>query len=234
MRCDSSTATIASIGESMIPASVPASGCQPGVISAGSCAAFDPDQHGRGEPPAQWAASATPKHPDVASVSAKLVIDANLIRKYGGHGPPYTSSHTADSFVEALDAAAYRHWLQNRNVGGFVRPLGLYVHLPFCGTLCYYCACNKIITKDRGKPEKYLKYLGREARLIAGTLGEDRAIGQLHWGGGTPTFLSDAELAGLMDTLRAEFAFAAQGEYAVEVDPRTVDAQRVALLARLG
>jgi oxygen-independent coproporphyrinogen-3 oxidase len=167
-------------------------------------------------------------------VSAKLVIDANLIRKYGGSGPRYTSYPTADRFVEAFGAAAYRHWLQNRNVGGFVRPLGLYVHLPFCGTICYYCACNKIITKDHGRSAKYLKYLGREARALAGCLGEDRAIGQMHWGGGTPTFLADAELADLVRMLRSEFDFAAQGEYAVEVDPRTVNPERVALLAQLG
>jgi oxygen-independent coproporphyrinogen-3 oxidase len=167
-------------------------------------------------------------------VRAGLVIDSDLIRKYGGSGPRYTSYPTADRFVEAFDAEAYRHWLQNRNIGGFVRPLGLYVHLPFCGTVCYYCACNKIITKDHGRSAKYLKYLEREARLVAECLGEDRSIGQMHWGGGTPTFLNDAELADLTRMLRSVFGFAAQGEYAVEVDPRTVNPERVALLAQLG
>ncbi len=165
---------------------------------------------------------------------AGLVIDSDLIRKYGGSGPRYTSYPTADRFVEAFDAAAYRHWLQNRNIGGFARPLGLYVHLPFCGTICYYCACNKIITRDHGRSAKYLKYLEREARLVAECLGEDRSTGQMHWGGGTPTFLSDTELGDLTRMLRSEFDFAAQGEYAVEVDPRTVSPERVALLARLG
>jgi oxygen-independent coproporphyrinogen-3 oxidase len=165
---------------------------------------------------------------------ANLVIDTDLIRKYGGSGPRYTSYPTADRFVEAFDEAAYRHWLQSRNIGGFVRPLGLYVHLPFCGTVCYYCACNKIITKDHGRSANYLKYLEREARLVAECLGEDRSIGQMHWGGGTPTFLNDAELADLTRMLRSVFDFAAQGEYAVEVDPRTVNPERVALLAQLG
>jgi oxygen-independent coproporphyrinogen-3 oxidase len=168
------------------------------------------------------------------SVSASLVIDPGSIRKYGGSGPRYTSYPTADRFVEAFDAAAYRHWLRNRNVGGFARPLGLYVHLPFCGTICYYCACNKIVTKDHGRSAKYLKYLQREIRILADCLGDDRAIGQMHWGGGTPTFLSDAELAELMRMLRSEFDFAASGEYAIEIDPRTVTQERVALLARLG
>ena len=169
-----------------------------------------------------------------APVSAAPVIDPDLIRKYGGSGPRYTSYPTADHFVEAFDAEAYRKWLQNRNIGGFARPLGLYVHLPFCGTICYYCACNKIITKDHGRSAKYLKYLQREIRMLAECLGEDRAIGQMHWGGGTPTFLADAELAELMRMLRSEFDFAPTGEYAIEVDPRTMTPERVALLAQLG
>jgi oxygen-independent coproporphyrinogen-3 oxidase len=167
-------------------------------------------------------------------VSDKLVIDADLIRRYGGNGPRYTSYPTADRFVEAFDAEAYAQWLRNRNVGGFARPLGLYVHLPFCGTICYYCACNKIVTRDHGRSAKYLKYLKREIRLLADSLGEDRAISQMHWGGGTPTFLADAELAELMQMLRSEFDFAAGGEYAIEIDPRTVTPERVDLLARLG
>jgi len=167
-------------------------------------------------------------------VPDKLVIDADLIRKYGGNGPRYTSYPTADRFVEAFDAEAYAQWLRNRNVGGFARPLGLYVHLPFCGTICYYCACNKIVTKDHGRSAKYLKYLRREIRLLAECLGEDRAVSQMHWGGGTPTFLADAELTELMHMLRSEFDFAAGGEYAIEVDPRTATPERVELLARLG
>ena len=169
-----------------------------------------------------------------APVPAGLVIDPDLIRKHGGSGPRYTSYPTADQFVEAFDAEAYRQWLRNRNIGGFARPLGLYVHLPFCGTICYYCACNKIVTKDHGRSAKYLRYLQHEIRMLAECLGKDRAIGQMHWGGGTPTFLSDAELAELMRMLRSEFDFAATGEYAIEIDPRTVDPDRVAFLAQLG
>src|SRR5512136_864837 len=131
-------------------------------------------------------------------MSSDLVVDPELIRKYGGSGPRYTSYPTADRFVEAFNADAYGHWLANRNVGGAVRPLALYVHLPFCDTICYYCACNKIITKDHGRSAKYLKYLQREIQLTAGCLGEDRMVGQMHWGGGTPTFLSEAELTDLM------------------------------------
>ena len=165
---------------------------------------------------------------------ANLVVDPELIRKYGGSGPRYTSYPTADRFVEAFDAAAYGHWLANRNIGGMVRPLALYVHLPFCDTICYYCGCNKIITKDHGRSAKYLKYLEREIRLVADRLGADRAVSQVHWGGGTPTFLSEQELGELMGMLRSEFRLDPAGEYAIEVDPRKVSAEKVALLGRLG
>ncbi|OGA94768.1 MAG: oxygen-independent coproporphyrinogen III oxidase [Betaproteobacteria bacterium RIFCSPLOWO2_12_FULL_66_14] len=163
-----------------------------------------------------------------------LVIDTDLIRKYGGAGPRYTSYPTADRFVEAFNAQAYGHWLENRNIGGFVRPLSLYVHLPFCDTICYYCACNKIVTRDRSRAARYVMYLRREMALVGGHLGNDRTLGQVHWGGGTPTFLSDAELAELAGAIRSEFTLDPKGEYAIEIDPRRVTPERVALLARLG
>jgi oxygen-independent coproporphyrinogen-3 oxidase len=167
-------------------------------------------------------------------MSAKLIIDADLIRKYGISGPRYTSYPTADRFVEAFDAAAYRYWLGNRNIGGFSRPLSLYVHLPFCDTICYYCACNKIVTRDHGRSAKYVEYLEREARLVAAEMGEDRNVSQLHWGGGTPTFLSDPEMVALMRVLATHFNLAADGEYSIEVDPRKVTPERIGLLAELG
>src|SRR5262252_3391594 len=163
-----------------------------------------------------------------------LVVDPALIRKYGGNGPRYTSYPTADRFVEAFNAEAYGHWLENRNVGGVVRPLALYVHLPFCDTICYYCACNKIITKDHGRSAKYIKHLGREIALVAARLGEDRAVSQMHWGGGSPTFLSESELAELIGMIRSEFRLDRSGEHAIEVDPRKVGEEKIALLARLG
>jgi oxygen-independent coproporphyrinogen-3 oxidase len=168
------------------------------------------------------------------STPSDLVVDPELIRKYGGNGPRYTSYPTADRFVEAFDAAAYGHWLANRNVGGAVRPLALYVHLPFCDTICYYCACNKIISKDHGRSAKYLKYLQREIRLTAGCLGEDRTVGQMHWGGGSPTFLSEGELGELTGMIRSEFRLDPAGEYAIEIDPRKVAPEKIALLGRLG
>ncbi len=165
---------------------------------------------------------------------APLVVDTGLIRKYGGNGPRYTSYPTADRFVEAFDATAYRHWLSNRNVGGFSRPLGLYVHVPFCDTLCFYCACNKIATRDQARARKYVTYLEREIDLVAGCLDADRRVSKMHWGGGTPTFLSEEDSARLVGKLRSTFDFDPKGEYAIEIDPRRAGPDRIAHLARLG
>jgi oxygen-independent coproporphyrinogen III oxidase len=165
---------------------------------------------------------------------AAPVVDANLIRKYGGQGPRYTSYPTADRFVEAFDAGAYRHWLANRRVGGVTRSLGLYVHVPFCDTLCFYCACNKIATRDRAKARKYVGYLEREMALVAERLGGDRRISRMHWGGGTPTFLGDEESTRLVNAVRSHFDLDPHGEYAIEIDPRRVDAGRIGTLGRLG
>ncbi|MGZ5047548.1 MAG: oxygen-independent coproporphyrinogen III oxidase [Usitatibacter sp.] len=165
---------------------------------------------------------------------ATPVVDADLIRKYGGNGPRYTSYPTADRFVEAFDADAAGHWLANRRIGGFSRPLGVYVHVPFCDTLCFYCACNKIATKDHAKAHKYVGYLEREMALAAASLGDDRRVSRMHWGGGTPTFLGDEESSRLMAMIRSHFDLEPNGEYAIEIDPRRVDAQRIAHLASLG
>jgi oxygen-independent coproporphyrinogen-3 oxidase len=165
---------------------------------------------------------------------ANLVVDADLVRRYGGNGPRYTSYPTADRFVEAFDAEAYRHWLRNRRVGGFSRPLGLYVHVPFCDTLCFYCACNKIITKDHSRALRYVEGLEREIALVSSAIDGPRRVGSMHWGGGTPTFLGEELTARLMRSIRSAFELDPAGEYAIEVDPRKVTASRIASLAREG
>ena len=164
-----------------------------------------------------------------------LVIDPALIRKYGGNGPRYTSYPTADRFIEAFDESTYRHWLSQRAIGGLDRPLGLYVHVPFCDTLCFYCACNKIAAKqDKAKGTKYVDYVLREAKLVADATGGKRRVSNMHWGGGTPTFLREDDSARLVNGLKALFEFDANGEYAIEIDPRKADANRIAHLASLG
>lgn len=159
-----------------------------------------------------------------------------LIRRFDVSGPRYTSYPTADRFVEAFTPDHFAQALaQRRNGAAAMRlPLSLYVHIPFCESLCYYCACNKIITKHHDRGETYLRYLSREVELHTTHVGVGQTVSQLHLGGGTPTFLSDSELRELMTMLRRSFMFTPGGEYSIEVDPRTVDATRLATLAELG
>ncbi|MDO8719000.1 MAG: oxygen-independent coproporphyrinogen III oxidase [Polaromonas sp.] len=159
-----------------------------------------------------------------------------LIRRFDVSGPRYTSYPTADRFVEAFTSDHFVQALEQRRSGAaaMVLPLSLYVHIPFCESLCYYCACNKIITKHHERGEAYLRYLSREVDLHTAHLGVGQTVSQLHLGGGTPTFLSDGELRELMAMLRRSFTLAPGGEYSIEVDPRTVDAARLATLAELG
>ena len=167
--------------------------------------------------------------------AAETVSDA-LLKKFDVPGPRYTSFPTADRFVEAFTADDYARALDQRRDGVGARPLpmSVYVHIPFCESLCYYCACNKIITKHHDRAAPYLRYLSREVDLHTQRLGVGQTISQLHLGGGSPTFLTDAELGELMAMLRRSFTLAPGGEYSIEVDPRTVDAARLDTLATLG
>ena len=163
-------------------------------------------------------------------------LTPDLLTRFDVSGPRYTSYPTADRFVEAFSQADLHQALDLRNqgLGQKNRPLSIYVHIPFCESLCYYCACNKIITKHHEKAEPYLRYLAKEVELYTLSIGIGQSVSQLHLGGGTPTFLSNDELRELMSMLKRSFSFVAGGEYSVEVDPRTVDASRLALLFELG
>ena len=174
--------------------------------------------------------------PGVLIISAVQPIDAELLRKFDVSGPRYTSYPTADRFVETFGVEAYGQALVQRRTGtaGMALPLSLYVHIPFCESLCYYCACNKIITKHHDRAAPYLRYLSREVDLHTAVIGQGQPVSQVHLGGGSPTFLSDLELRELMDMLRRNFSFSPDGEYSVEVDPRTIDASRLDVLADLG
>jgi oxygen-independent coproporphyrinogen-3 oxidase len=170
------------------------------------------------------------------AVLATVPVSENLLTRFDISGPRYTSYPTADRFVEAFTADDYGLALSQRRSGAaaLALPLSLYVHIPFCESLCYYCACNKIITKHHDKAATYLRYLSREVELHTALIGTGQTVSQLHLGGGSPTFLSDAELRELMGMLRRNFAFAPGGEYSIEVDPRTIDASRLDTLAELG
>ena len=161
-------------------------------------------------------------------------FDPQLIRKYDGLGPRYTSYPTADRFDERFDAAQYIDALEVRNETRPAHPLSLYVHLPFCNTICYYCGCNKIITANRTRSARYVQYLEREIGIVAALVDGDPPVSQLHWGGGTPTFLAREEMSALMIALRSRFRFVPDSEMSIEVDPRKVEPDTVAFLAELG
>jgi oxygen-independent coproporphyrinogen-3 oxidase len=163
-------------------------------------------------------------------------VSPELLQRFDVPGPRYTSYPTADRFVEAFTAADYGQALVQRRNGpaGLTMPLSLYVHIPFCESLCYYCACNKIITKHHNRAVSYLRYLSREIDLHTAQLGQGQTVTQLHLGGGTPTFLSDDELRELMAMLRRSFTMVPGGEYSIEIDPRTVDGTRLRALADMG
>ncbi|PZO18996.1 MAG: oxygen-independent coproporphyrinogen III oxidase [Burkholderiales bacterium] len=161
-------------------------------------------------------------------------ISNDLLRQFDKPGPRYTSYPTADRFVEAFSEQDYVQALEQRQVGSMALPLSLYVHIPFCESVCYYCACNKVITKHHERAAEYLRYLTQEVELQVAHVGQGHNVSQLHLGGGTPTFLSDAELEDLMGMLRSHFTLVPGGEYSIEVDPRTVTEERLRTLARLG
>ena len=165
---------------------------------------------------------------------SQLEVDLDLIRRLDKNGPRYTSYPTADRFVEAFNAESYRTWVEKREIGGIARPLSLYIHIPFCNTLCFYCACNKVITKDKSKAAEYVSYLVKEMAMQAMLLGPDQVVEQLHFGGGTPTFLSDEEIRQVMTAIRQHFKLVKDGEYSIEIDPRKVSDATIALLGETG
>ncbi|HVN34317.1 MAG TPA: oxygen-independent coproporphyrinogen III oxidase, partial [Casimicrobiaceae bacterium] len=162
---------------------------------------------------------------------APLSFDSGLIRKYDGFGPRYTSYPTADRFTEAFGPEELIDALRERSP---LQPLSLYVHVPFCNTICYYCACNKVVTKDHGRSAKYIRYLAKEVALLAALVNPRAPVTQLHLGGGTPTFLSGEEMAQLVRLLEEHFSFAADCQRSIEVDPRSVTVETVADLAGFG
>jgi oxygen-independent coproporphyrinogen III oxidase len=160
-----------------------------------------------------------------------------MLRRLDRPGPRYTSYPTADRFVEAFGAPDYRHAMLQRAQGAVVggtAPLSIYVHIPFCESVCYYCACNKVITRHHERAAEYLDALDQEVALHLAVLGPGQAVSQLHLGGGTPTFLTDAELARLMTLLKSSFRIVPGAEVSIEVDPRTASPDRLRYLWQLG
>jgi len=160
----------------------------------------------------------------------EVAIDADLIRRYNVNGPRYTSYPTALQFGD-FTADDFKHAVKSSSNRD--RDLSVYCHLPFCATLCYYCACNKIVTRKREPAAEYLTLLQKELEL-AQPLFESRAVSQLHWGGGTPTFFTDSQIQSLMRSINDAFHVRSEGEFSIEIDPRTVDTDRIRHLRECG
>ncbi|WP_310630300.1 oxygen-independent coproporphyrinogen III oxidase [Paraburkholderia sp.] len=165
---------------------------------------------------------------------ADLLFRPDLLAKYGANGPRYTSYPTALQFRDDFNLDDYRHAADDP--GATDTDLSLYFHIPFCDTVCFYCGCNKVATKNRARAKPYLKQLVREIEMQAALFDTKRPVSQLHWGGGTPTFLSLDEMSALMAATRDHFALRPdnEGEYSIEIDPREASARTVAHLRGLG
>ncbi|MBT3195097.1 MAG: oxygen-independent coproporphyrinogen III oxidase [Candidatus Ruthia sp.] len=157
------------------------------------------------------------------------LFESALIKKYDHSGPRYTSYPTANNFAE-FSITDYQAQVEISNQNK--RTISLYCHIPFCDTVCYYCGCNKVVTKDKNKAEPYLQRLFQEIDLQAELFDQDRTVEQMHFGGGTPTFLSNEQIIRLSEKLQDAFSFADQGEYSIEIDPRGVDEDTIKALAK--
>lgn len=161
-----------------------------------------------------------------------MEFSAALLEKYSQPGPRYTSYPTAPYFTEGFGEKEWREELSRTQQTG--RDLSLYVHIPFCDTLCYYCGCNMVATRDYDKAERYLTFLLREIDLLAELGSKGRVVQQLHWGGGTPTYLRPADIVRLAGHLRQRFAFAPDVEAGCEVDPRDLTREHIVALREAG
>lgn len=162
----------------------------------------------------------------------KVQFDQDLIRRYDKAGPRYTSYPTAVEFTDTFTIENYKEAARQSNETK--KALSLYFHLPFCDTVCFYCACNKIVTKHRERAKPYLDRLHQEIEMQAQLFSSDRIVEQLHWGGGTPTFISHDEMSDLMAQTKEYFHLSPDGEYSIEIDPREVDSDTLYLLRDIG
>ena len=161
--------------------------------------------------------------------------DLDLLRKFDVPAPRYTSYPTADRFNASFGPAEYEKALSGRGAAAHPAPLSLYVHVPFCFDVCFYCGCNKIVTRDHSRSAAYIDLIGRECDLVKSRITGSQELEQLHFGGGTPTFLTNDELELMMQTLTKRFPLAKEGgEFSIEVDPRTCGPDKVKKLRELG
>lgn len=161
-------------------------------------------------------------------------IDLSLLKKYDRPGPRYTSYPTAPLFTPHFTSVDYREALTSSNQPGSNHDLSLYFHFPFCDTLCYFCGCTMLVTRDRSRISEYLRYLKREIDMVAGLVSKDRRVVQLHWGGGTPTHLTPDEILDIARHIRSRFNVVPESERSVEIDPRELTRAHIEALAEGG
>ncbi len=165
-----------------------------------------------------------------------IIFNKELIKRYNLYGPRYTSYPPANRFNEQFGLDDYRKVVADSNEYLLPKPLSLYIHLPFCNTVCFYCACNKIVTANRKRAIPYLDDLHKEINLQGPMFDSDRPVNQLHWGGGTPTFISHEQITGLMNVIKRNFTLLDDdtGEYSIEIDPREIKEETISLLRNIG
>lgn len=168
-----------------------------------------------------------------ATSGVELPDDA-LLKKFDVPAPRYTSYPTADRFTKEYGVADYEAALKSRNADPHKNGLSLYCHIPFCNDVCFYCGCNKVVTRDHERSKEYMQVLLEEADLVKSFLTGPETLEQLHWGGGTPTFLTDDEILYLMEEIKKRFPFEADGEFSIEVDPRCCPVSKVKTLHKAG
>jgi oxygen-independent coproporphyrinogen-3 oxidase len=164
------------------------------------------------------------------------LFQEDLINRYDKPGPRYTSYPPATEFHDQISESDYRDWARLSNEEPIPKPLSLYFHIPFCSSICYYCACNKVITKRKERAEPYLQDLYHEIEIQSGLFDQDREVRQLHWGGGTPGFLTHQQTQQLMEKIAQHFKLRSDGgtDYSIELDPRVVEKGGIAHLRGLG
>ncbi|VAW76292.1 Coproporphyrinogen III oxidase, oxygen-independent [hydrothermal vent metagenome] len=165
----------------------------------------------------------------------KLVFNETLIQKYNIGAPRYTSYPTAALF-RSIEISDYIEFVHESNAQVLPGPLSFYIHIPFCSTICYYCACTKIVTKDKSHAVKYVDHLVREFEIKASLYDKDREVVQLHFGGGTPTFLNNEQFSKIFASLNSHYHLSEldNRDFSIEIDPRTVNGFRLEALRQLG
>lgn len=191
---------------------------------------YPPD---RSDGPSVAPAAPITKNP---SLMTAAVFDRELIERYDGRGPRYTSYPTAVQLQSGFGEAEYREQVRLAHAEAGAAPLSIYIHIPFCHALCYYCGCSKIVTRNRERADQYLTALVREISLQGELFSHDRTVRQLHLGGGTPTYFDHGQMSRLLEALNTHFSLEADDsrEFSIEVDPRTVSPADIAALARQG